>query len=100
MDPEWPFDQAPNVVAITTRQVLDEGYPILSVVHYDDDDSWAFTCGISNDVADGRCMCMASALEIDPTLAEIADLEPGWGAWREVVGGEWHRYRSEFGDEL
>jgi hypothetical protein len=29
----WPFDQEPNVAAITSRQVL-EGHPILRIAHY------------------------------------------------------------------
>ena len=27
----------------------------------------------------------------DPTLRSIADLPPGWTAWREAVGAAWHR---------
>lgn len=85
----WPFDQAPNVGAITTRQVIREGFPVLSVVHYSDDHSWAFTCGTSDDVADGRVICMGEALKIDPTLSSIADLPPGWHARRRAVGQPW-----------
>lgn len=88
---KWPFDQAPNVAAITSRQVLDGGLPILNVVHYSDDHSWAFTCGTTDEVDDGRVICMSSALKIDPTLATIADLPPGWHAWREAPGKPWER---------
>ena len=45
--PEWPFDQAPNVAAITTVNVLERRAPILVVLHYRDDDSWAFLCGLT-----------------------------------------------------
>lgn len=99
MQPDWPFDQAPNVAAITTRQVLEEKLPILRVVHYEDDHSWAFTCGTSNETTDGRVIGMQCALNIDPTLATIADLPPGWSAWRERVGGEWQREISQFEEE-
>jgi hypothetical protein len=34
---------------------------------------------------------MKTAIAIDPTLAEIADSQPGWTAWRDAVGSEWHR---------
>ena len=30
---EWPFADPPNTVAISTRQVLREGYPVLFVSH-------------------------------------------------------------------
>jgi hypothetical protein len=98
MKEPWPFDQAHNVAAITTRQVLD-GAPILRVAHYEDDHSWAFTCGTSNETADGRVIGMQCALNIDPTLATIADLPPGWSAWRECVGSEWQREISQFEEE-
>jgi hypothetical protein len=75
----WPFDQAPNVAAITTRQVL-EGHPILRVVHYEDDHSWAFTCGTTDDESDGRVASMKSIVQRDESLKEIADLPPGWKA--------------------
>lgn len=88
---EWPFDQATNVAAITTRQVIDEGLPILSVVHYADDHSWAFVCGTSIATEDGRVIGMGTALDLDPTLATIADLPPGWCARRIAVGEPWTR---------
>ena len=91
MKPPWPFDQKPNVAAITTRQVL-EGHPILCVVHYKDDHSWAFTCGTTDVASDGRVISMAETLEMDGSLVSVANLPPGWGAWRESVGGAWHRH--------
>ena len=86
---EWPFDQASNVAAITTRQVIQDGLPILSVVHYSEDHSWAFVCGTSNADADGRVIGMGEALKIDSTLSGIADLPPGWCAHRQAVGQPW-----------
>ena len=94
----WPFDQAPNVAAITTRQVIEEGLPILMVVHYEDDHDWAFTCGTSNATEDGRVIGMGTALNLDPTLAAIADLPPGWRAWRRAVGQPW--IREPFCEEI
>ena len=90
----WPFDQAENVAAVTTRQVLREGFPILKVVHYSDDHSWAFTCGTTNDTKDGQVVAMASILDLDGTLREIADLSTGWVATRENSGAPWRRYEG------
>jgi hypothetical protein len=90
---KWAFDQGPDVAAITTQQVLD-GLPVLNVVHYDDDDSWAFTCGTTDDPDDGRVIAMEEAVNRDPTLISIADLPSGWRAWRESVGAVWHRKAS------
>ena len=89
--PDWPFDQETNVAALTTRQVLDEGLPILLVTHYDDDDSWAFICGTTEKADDIRIIGMGEALSLDPTLRTIADLPPGWTARRKIVGGSWQK---------
>jgi len=69
----WPFDQAPNVAAITTRHVIERRFPILCVTHYSDDHSWGFVCGTTDVTEDGRVISMSEALEIDPTLREVAD---------------------------
>ena len=94
MDQPWPFDQEENVAALTTRQVLREGHPILRVVHYSDDHSWAFTCGTTDDPSDGLVVGMGCIFERDPSLREISDLPPGWGAWRESADAPWHRYEN------
>ena len=87
---DWPFDQAPNVAALTTRQVIN-GYPILLVIHSSDDHSWAFLCSTSDEDSDARVIGMSEALELDKTLSEIADLPPGWSAQRTHVGAPWIR---------
>lgn len=90
----WIFDQAPNVAALTTRQVIENRLPIRSVVHYSDDHSWAFLCGTSNRKEDGRVIGMGEVLSLDPTVATIADLPPGWCACREAIGAPWIRQLS------
>ena len=89
----WTFDQAPNVAAFTTRQVLDDGLPILNVVHYPDDESWAFTCGTTDAADDIRVIAMSEAVTLDPTLYSIAHLPPGWCASRVAVGAPWEPSR-------
>lgn len=88
----WPFDQGADVAAITTRFVLDGSRPILNVAHYSDDHSWAFTCGTTIDPADGRVISMGEAVNLDSTIAEIANLSPARGAARDTVGGPWNEY--------
>jgi hypothetical protein len=87
---DWPFDQAPNVAAITSEAVL-AGSPILLVVHYSEDDSWAFLDGDDFEVAKGRVVGMGTALNLDPSVAEVADLSPGWVARRRSIGDAWIR---------
>ena len=87
---EWPFDQARNVAAISDAFVV-SGAPILFVVHYSEDESWAFLSGAEFDVAQGKVIGMGTALRLDPTLRSIADLPPGWTASRAHVGDAWVR---------
>lgn len=84
----WPFDQAANVAAVTSRRVL-EGAPILLVVHYSDDHSWAFLDGDALEMEDGRIVGMGTIMKMDPSVATIADLPPGWVARRDAVGAAW-----------
>lgn len=88
---KWPFDQKANVAAITTVGVIENGLPVLVVQHYEDDHSWAFLCGTTDDERDGRVIGMAEALRIDPSLRTIADLPPGWIARRSAIDVPWTR---------
>lgn len=92
---DWPFDQAENVAAITTKQVIDDGKPILMVIHYSDDDSWAFLCNTAGKEEDGRVIGMGTALKLDPTLTTISDLPPGWIAERDAVGSVWRKHADD-----
>lgn len=87
----WPFDRPRKARAITTRQVLEGSEEIHVVVHYSDDHSWAFLCGTTDAKEDGRVITMADAVNLDDTLRGIADLPPGWKAWRENRDAAWQR---------
>ena len=58
----WPWDQAPNVGAITLQSVLD-GAPVLLVTHDEDDHGWQFLDGSEPDTANGRLIGMHHVLE-------------------------------------
>jgi hypothetical protein len=92
-DSNWPFDQPPNAAAMSTRQVIEDHLPVLRVVHYADDHSWAFTCGTTSETEDIRIIGMGEAVKVDQTLKGIASLRPGWGASRSVIGGAWSEYQ-------
>ena len=86
----WPFEDSRNTASITTRQVLD-GAPVLLVTHDDDDGSWQFLCGTTDDPADARVVGLGQMYSRDPSLGEVADLPEGWRAWRASSGGQWER---------
>lgn len=87
----WPFDEPRNVATFTTTKVLHEGYPILLVTHDEDDGSWQFLCGTTNDPKDGRIVGLDCVYERDRSIRELADLPYGWRAWRESPESVWQR---------
>ena len=91
MKTDWPFSDPPNVATITTRQVLEEDYPILLVTHDEEDGCWQILCGTTNDPDDGRIVGLDCMYEKDPSIGELADLPLGWKAWREAPGKAWNR---------
>ena len=88
---EWPWDQAPNVATVSCGAVILRGAPVLLVVHYSEDDSWAFLDGGEFSLKDALLVSMAEAVKRDPSLRQVANLPPGWVARRQAVGGEWTR---------
>jgi hypothetical protein len=89
-DEPWPWDQAPNAAALTVRSILD-GAPILYVFHDVADDGWQLLDGEPPDTNEGRLIGIHEVPRLDASLWEIADLPPGWMAWRDWVGGSWSR---------
>jgi hypothetical protein len=94
VNPDWPFDQAPETAAIVTRAVLDGG-PILLVSHDEDDEGWQFLDGDAPDESEARIISMRQALDRDPSLRLIADLPVGWVAWRDSPADPWSRQPAE-----
>ena len=91
----WKFDQTPEVSALTTKQVLEKDLPVLLVIHYGDDCSWAFLCDTTEEESDSKMTTMEEMVKKDPTLEEIADLPPGWIAYRDFVGDEWDKIQED-----
>ena len=90
----WPFTNPPNTAVFTTVHVLERRLPITLVTHDAEDGAWQFLCGTTNDDADGRIVGLATVLDLDPTVAQLADLPLGWRAQRGRPGDPWHRSPS------
>jgi hypothetical protein len=86
---EWPFDQPRNCATIFSKSVLDRSRPILRVSHDDDDNGWQFLDGVSEAIEDVALAGLGHVLDIDPSIVELADLEPGFQATRERLGANW-----------
>jgi len=83
----------PDDIAITTRQVMHGGWPILPVTHDADDGAWQFLNGRGDTDNTESAMVISAAgiLGVDPAVAGLADLPLGWRAWRETPDDPWTR---------
>jgi hypothetical protein len=86
---DWPFDQVENCVAVTNKDIISNGAPILHVCHDEEDDGWQFI-GLEDAQEDNLALvCMAQIVKLDPSVQEVAHIEPGWHAWRKSIDSEW-----------
>ncbi|HEX8905857.1 MAG TPA: hypothetical protein VF771_13485 [Longimicrobiaceae bacterium] len=92
---EWPFADPETVATFTTRQVTRGGEPILAVFHDAEDGSWQFTTGAALKMDDMMIVSLREVFDLDPSIAEVADLPLGWEASRTAPGEPWQRRASE-----
>jgi hypothetical protein len=88
---KWPFDDPEDVAAMTVRQVIHDGLPILYVSHDADDGMWQFLTGASVTMDDAMIVSLREVYTIDSSIGELADLPLGWTAKRSAVGRPWRR---------
>jgi len=91
----WRFDQPKNCAAITVRQIIHENHPVLYVTHDADDHGWQFLTLDVPRQEDGKVVALGEMIEMDPTLNDLADLPPGWHAWRKSPRDPWIREVNE-----
>jgi hypothetical protein len=70
--------------------VLERGEPILHVTHDTDDHGWQFLTGDAR-AEDAKIILLEEAVELDPSVLQLADLPVGWHAWRTSVEEPWIR---------
>jgi hypothetical protein len=88
---DWPFDQPRNCAVLTLRSIVFGGAPILHVFHDADDHGWQFLGREDADEADAAVVALAEIVERDPSVLDVADLPPGWHAWRASRDAPWQR---------
>jgi hypothetical protein len=86
----WPFDQEPNCATFVSTSVLNDGHPILFVSHDEFDHGWQFLDGC-NPPSEAIHVCLSHVANLDASVFKIADLPPGWVAWRDGIEQEWSR---------
>ena len=91
MSDEWPFDQEPNCAVITLRQIVDGSEPILHICHDGEDHGWQFLGGGDAHEEDAAVIGLGEIVKLDPSVLQVADIPPGWHAWRQSPDHEWVR---------
>jgi hypothetical protein len=90
-DRDWPFDQPRNAACITLRSIIFADAPILHVTHDEDDHGWQFL-GLEDAREDDACVVAFHKIAAkDSSILELADLPPGWHAWRQSRASPWQR---------
>jgi hypothetical protein len=95
----WPFDQPKNCAVFTTTHVMKEGRDIAFVFHDADDHGWQFHYEGEKSLRDSLVVCLSEIVRHDPSVLEVADLPPGWKAWRKKRGDAWQRAENAKGDQ-
>lgn len=91
MDADWPFDQPRNCAVFCIRSIVFDGAPILHVCHDEDDHSWQFLGLEDADVREAAVVLLNEVVKLDPSVLEVADMPPGWHAWRRLRSSPWQR---------
>jgi hypothetical protein len=87
----WKFSDPPNAAVFTTWPII-RGDDWIGLVSRDaQDGDWQFLSIKGNDVSEIAIISLRQAIELDPTLIELADLPVGWRARRDSKGGTWRR---------
>jgi hypothetical protein len=89
----WPFSEPPNVAVFTTKRVVFKKSWIANVSHDSDDGSWQFQDEQSVQLTpeDASVVSLQEILDLDPSVALLADLPLGWRAWRSSKEAAWQR---------
>ena len=89
---DWPFEDAENTAVITSSRILGGQDWVYCVSHDADDGAWQFhPYSGRTPEEDAKVVSLKSMLEVEPRVAELADLPLGWQAWRQEQSSDWQR---------
>ncbi len=98
MPNRWPFLYERNDAMLSLRRVFQEGAPIRLVVH-GADGGYQFLDGEDCTDDDACVVELEEVLKLDPTIAEVACLLPGFSAYRESPDDAWRVFENDEDDE-
>lgn len=88
---DWAFTDEPNVMVMTTKNIVNNKNTILSVWHDADDGMWQFLDATDIKEEDAMLISLEEIVNIDDSVKEVLDLPLGWVAWREQKGSTWKK---------
>lgn len=94
---EFKYMEPKDLPVFTTRQWIELGHPILTVVH-DPDGDWQFLTNDETD-EDARVVALHTIITKDPTVNDAFDLDYAEMATRDHIGGDWMRAPFAFDEE-
>jgi hypothetical protein len=74
----------------SSKGVVFDEMPVLLVFH-DLDGDWQFLSSHEEQASEIAFIHLSHLLQRDETLDLLADLPPGWKAWRRAAGDDWVR---------
>lgn len=95
-DPEsslfnWKFPDPPHTRVYLSQGVHIGTEPVTYVSHEAEDGAWQFLGDNMANEGGTKISCFHHPIDRDPSLAELADLPPGWYAQRSQIGQPWIR---------
>lgn len=90
----WIFADEPNVMVLTTKNIINNINPILSVWHDEEDGMWQFLDGTDVNEEDAMIVSLEKIVTLDNSVGEVLDIPLGWVAWREQKGSAWNKQRG------
>ena len=87
----WKFKDAPDVGVIAVKQVMSGADWIQYVFHDEEDGVWQFHGTEEANERDIMLVSLQAVVALDPSLEKLADLPPGWQAYRANINAPWKR---------
>ncbi|MBU9675155.1 hypothetical protein KQ939_17585 [Planococcus sp. CP5-4] len=86
------FNDFPNTMVITLKEILDGKKSVLYVSHDGEDGMWQFLDGSDElDIDNARIVTIEEILKVDSSLWSLFDLSIGWKAERVDRDTKWLR---------
>ncbi len=93
-DGAWAFPDAPDANVLTRWRILRGEEWIQYVAHDEGDYGWRFHPHLLAPESETAVVSLHTIVAIDPSVTALADLPPGWCAWRDRKTAPWQRARQ------